>query len=105
MISEKKIDLHKNVKVNIFKTKNKFNDEQHKKEKGTYKNVPYWHCTSQKQCHLLGSNGNTWKDSWEHFRVEYTHHQLTVNAMFPNMTISENTTSNKTSLGKLLEDV
>lgn len=36
-----KIDSHKNVKVNIFKTKNKFNGEKHKeKEKGAYKNVP-----------------------------------------------------------------
>lgn len=57
-------------------------------------NVIYWEAME-----------TTWKDSWEHFRVEYTHHQLTVNAMFPNMTISENTTFNKTSLGKLLEDV
>lgn len=53
-----KIDSHKNVKVNISKTKSKFNGVKHKKEKVTYKNVPYWHYTSQKQYHLLGSNEN-----------------------------------------------
>lgn len=99
-----KIDSHKNVKVNIFKTKNKFNGKKHKDKKKAPTKMYLWALHFSEAIHLLGSNGNHLERFLGAFSGWYSHHQLTVNAVFPNMTISENTTSNKTSLGKLLED-
>lgn len=65
-----KIDSHKNVKVNIFKTKNKFNGEKHKeKEKGAYKNVPIGTALLRSNVIYWETMETTWKDSWEHFLV------------------------------------
>lgn len=100
-----KIDSHKNVKVNISKTKSKFNGVKHKKKSHLQK------CTilALHFSEAISITEKQWKPpaktSGNIIWVGCTHHQLTVNAIWPNMKISENITSDKTFLGKLLEDV
>lgn len=107
-----KIDSHENVKVNISKLENKFNDVKHPKENVTYqkkkkyaykKVAPHF----SKAVHFLGRNEKHLKRflGTFFFWVRYMHHQLTVNVILPKVKIPENETSNKTSLGKLPEDL